>query len=185
MKTLFLDGKLDYDGSQLRPLFAYEDHGVLGNSCIAFRGACDISFAQMKDLEDLRDQSAIRGADMVHFILEIFDPSLWGAVAFQRLTAAIIQQGVLDLSAGKIQLRRQGDDLFWNEKKFSISIASKSAVSVMIHFAVNVSNQNTPVPTCALEDFKIPAEVFARTMLAHLAFEFQSTIEATQKVRPL
>ncbi len=185
MKTKWIETKLAYDGSQLRPLFAYENYGILGTSCLAFRGSCDISFSQMKDLEDVRDQSAIRGSDMIHFILEIFDSSLWGAVAFQRLIASIVGQSIRDLTSGKILLVRSGDDLYWNLKKLSISIASRSGVSVMIHFAVNVVNEGTPVPTCALKDFGIDPEIFARTLLPQIALEFQGTLEATQKVRPL
>lgn len=186
MKTLWLETSLKYDGSQLRPLYAYENHGILGTSALAFRGACDISFQEMKDLEDVREQSAIRGSDMIHFILEIFDSSLWGAVSFQRLTASIVAQTIRDLTHGKVLLTRRGDDLYTSDqKKLSISIASKSQVSVMIHFAVNVSNEGTPVPTCALKDFGIAPEVFARTVLAQIALEYQGTLEATQKVRPL
>lgn len=185
MKSLWLEQKLNYDGGQLKSLFAYENHGLLGDSIVAFRGDCKIHFDQMVDLEDVRDQSKIEGSDMVHFILEVFQDSLWGAVALQRLMASICGDVVAQLSAGKYLLRRDGDDLFWGEKKFSISIASRSSVSCMIHFAVNVSNKGTPVPTCALIDFAIDPQVFARTVLAKVSHECQTIKEATQKVRPL
>lgn len=186
LKTLWIEKTLDYDGSQLRPLFAYESFGILGSSAVAFRGACDISFAEMKDLEDVRDQSAIQGSDMIHFIVEIFDSSLWGAVAFQRLLASLVGDTIKDLSQGKWLLDRQGDDLYTlDRRKFSISIASKSYVSVMIHFAVNVSNEGTPVSTSCLKDFEIDPLHFAKVVLANLAREYQGTLEATQKVRPL
>lgn len=122
---------------------------------------------------------------MIHFILEIFETELWGAVSFQRLIAAIMAQSVRDLTGNQVLLSRQGDDLYWKDKKFSISIASRSAVSSMIHFAVNVSNQGTPVPTCSLEDFGLKPEIFARTLLPQIALEVSSILEATQKVRPL
>lgn len=185
MKMLWLDQKLDYDGSQLAPLFAYRTTGTLGPSVIGFRGACNVLLDKMIDLEDLRASAEIRGSDMVHFIVEIFDHDLFGAVSFQRIIADLARATISELTGNRIGLRRDGDDLYLDNKKLSISIATASPVSQMIHFAVNVSNEGTPVATCALQDFDIPAEVFGRTMIAKIMHEFQSIVEATQKVRPI
>lgn len=185
MKTMWMEKKLDYDGSQLAPLFAYRTTGVLGPSCIAFRGACDVLNEKMVDLEDLRAQAEIRGSEMVHFIVEVFDHDLFGAVSFQRLIADLAKTTIFELSSGRIHLRREGDDLYLDKRKLSISIATASPVSQMIHFAVNITNEGTPVLTCALNDFNIQPEVFGRTLMAKIMHEFNSIVEATQKVRPI
>ncbi len=185
MKTLWIEKKIDYDGSQLAPLFAYRNTGVLGPSCVGFRGACNVLIEKMIDLEDLREGSEIRGSDMVHFLIEFFDHDLFGAVSFQRLVADLAKTVIFELSQGRVKLRRDGDDLYLDQRKLSISIATASAVSQMIHFAVNVSNEGTPVLTCSLQDFEIHPEVFGRTLLAKVMVEFDSITQATQKVRPL
>lgn len=185
MNFKWLETKLDYDGSQLRPLFNYLGHGLEGSSVLGFRGACNVSFAHMIDGEDLRDQSAIAGSDMVHVLVEFFHQNLFSAVAFQRLIADIAASIVYELTQEKVRLRRDGDDLYFFEAKFSISIATKSAVSELIHFAVNVSQKGTPVKTCGLEDFGIHPEVFGRTLIARVAHEFDSCLRATEKVRPV
>ncbi len=84
-----------------------------------------------------------------------------------------------------MKLNRDGDDVYWNDKKITISIASISAVSTQIHFAVNVNNENTPVKTAALNDFKIDVHDFAKGILEKFSTEFESIDMATQKVKPL
>lgn len=184
MKSLWLETKLDYDGSQLRPLYNYLQHRLDGPSVLGFRGACNIPFAHMVDGEDLREKSVIAGADMVHFIVEFYHLNLFSAVAFQRLIAGLVAQVVYERTDG-LHLRRDGDDLYLFDAKFSISIATKSAVSELIHFAVNVTNEGTPVETCSLKDFGLDPEVFGRTMVARIAHEFDSCWAATEKVRPV
>lgn len=185
MKSHWLETPLNYDGTQLRPLFSYMNYRLDGPSVLGFRGACKVDFAHMIDGEDLREQSAIEGSDMVHFIVEFFHSNLLSAVAFQRLIASLAGTTVDDLTGGRIRLRREGDDLYLGEAKFSISIATVSPVSQLIHFAVNVSTKGTPVKTCALEDFGITPEVFGRTMIAKISHEFASIWAATEKVRPV
>jgi hypothetical protein len=50
------------------------------------------------------------------------------------------------------QLVRSGDDLYLGDRKLSISIATSSPVSVMIHAALNIVSQGTPVKAAGLYD---------------------------------
>ncbi|MFP5518982.1 MAG: DUF366 family protein [Bdellovibrionia bacterium] len=183
MKTLFLKNEFLYDGTQLRPLYAYLEHKVLGNSVVSWVGPCQISFQHMVDGEDLLAQETIAGSKMLHFIVEIFERDLFSAVCLQRLFAAIVR----DYLQGKVSgdISRQGDDLYWQGGKLSISIASKSTVSSLIHFAMNISNEGTPVKTCSLEDMKLSPEKVAQDIMSLFAQEYLSILEATCKVRPL
>lgn len=187
MKTKFIKKYFAYTGEQLHSHFAYENYGVLGNSIVAWIGPCDIPFEHMVDLEDVLSHSPIRGALMIHFIVEVFGQSLFSAVALQRLLASIVKDEIQSRIKSKtpVHLRRDGDDVFWDDKKMSISIASISAVSTQIHFAVNVNNQNTPVKTAALDDFKINVNDFGKHILEKFSAEFDSVEIATQKVKPL
>lgn len=185
MKTLWIDKTMDYDGSQLRSLFGYLDHNILGNSVVAFRGSCNVSFDHMVDGEDLLERAEIRGSDMLHFIFEIFDEKLITGVLVQRLFASIIQNKVLEKSKGKFVLRRSGDDLYLDDKKLSISIAAHSPQSILVHFAMNVSNEGTPVKTCSLKDLNIETTEFAKELLKDFSEEYQNMQEATWKVKPV
>jgi hypothetical protein len=183
MKTKWIEKSLKYDGTQLRSLFAYSNFELSGDSVVAFRGACDISFDHMVDFEDVLQKSQICGSDMIHFIVEMFDRNLREGVFAQRMLASIIGDYIQEKSQKK--LRREGDDLYLKDKKLSISIATKSPISTLVHFAVNVSNSGTPVPTCCLEDLGMNPETFVKDILNLFAKEYESIVFATQKVRPV
>lgn len=171
-----------YDGSQMRSLWIYLNHQILGSACVSWIAPCQISNQEMLDGEDLLAQAQIRSSLMVHFVAELFDTSLIAGVCFQRILADHVAQAVAALAPG-IVLFRKGDDLYWQDKKFSISIAAPAVRSCLIHFAVNVSNIDTPVLTCSLEDFKIEAKVFAQQVLQSIAQEWEDIVNATLKVR--
>ncbi len=183
MKTLFIDQKFNYDGSQLKSLFGYLKCQTAGNSIIAFTGACDVALEHMVDAEDFVVGAKIKADHMLHFIVEIFGQNLFSAVCIQRLLVATAQTQL------KHQLRREGDDLFLDSatgpKKLSVSIASCSPVSIMIHLGINIENGGTPVPTCSLTDLKIEPKSFALVLMKTFSEEFLSIVEATQKVKPL
>lgn len=210
MKTQFIDHEIKYDGSQLRSLYSYLNWGILGDSIISWVGPCDISFDKMIDGEDLLQKATICGNRMLHFIIEVFEKDLFSAVVIQRLMASQIK----DLLVAHLQsfpppetsqlirfsqtvqpgqptplldqFVRNGDDLYFDDSKLSISIASRSPVSVMIHFALNINNSGTPVKTCSLEDFGVlDAKSFAMRVMNKVSEEYDEIIKATQKVRPL
>ncbi len=191
MKSKFITKKIKYDGTQLKPLFAYENLGLLGHSIVSWVGPCNIHFDHMVDLEDKIENSKICGDEMLHFVIEIFNDSLLSAVSLQRLFASIVQTEILKLNS-KLNQRnfiREGDDLYFLKKnkkmKLSISIASKSVVSIQIHFALNVVNSGTPVPTSCLSELGIDARNLAGQAMKFFVQEFESILQATQKVRPL
>lgn len=56
-----------------------------------------------------------------------------------------------------IKTKREGDDIFVDNRKLSISIASVSLSSAKIHFALNLEDKGTPsdVETIGLSDIKV------------------------------
>ncbi|MNY40906.1 hypothetical protein D3C86_1756830 [compost metagenome] len=120
---------------------------------------------------------------MLHFIIEIFDRDLFSGVALQRLFAAIARDYLAEKS-GK-EILREGDDLYFNKGKLSISIATKSPVSVMVHFAMNIVNEGTPVQTACLNDLRLNPRQVATDLMTLLMDEYNSIVIATQKVRPI
>lgn len=180
MQTKFITEEFLYDGSQLRPLYAYQDHGVEGESTIAWVGACNVSNENMKDGEDLFAGESIEGQLMLHFIIELFEQPLFSMVAVQRLFSSIAKDCLEELSSKKIA--RDGDDLFFNGGKLSISIASRDAVSSMIHFAINVNNDGTPVKTASLDDLGIESKDLVERLFESWSKEYSGIQRATKKV---
>jgi uncharacterized protein len=172
-----------YDGSQLRPLFAYEHFGLKGDAIISWISSTNVSLSHMVDYEDKIEEQKICGEKMLHFMIEIFPANLLFGVSLQRLLASIIKDNLLKQSDEKII--RKGDDLYLGTGKLSISIASVSAVSTLIHLAINITNKGTPVKTASLEDLKIKPEVLAKNILSAFASEYEDIIWATKKVKPL
>lgn len=153
MKLHILDKNLGYNGTQLSSLYAFRNLGIQGDSIICFRGICNVELTELVDLADVRDNAPIYSEDMLHFIIEHFDNDLEKTVIRQRLLIAIIKE-IIEKKTGSI-LIRSGDDLYLNNLKLSVSIATASPVSTMIHTGLNISSHNTPVPTISLIDLGI------------------------------
>lgn len=189
MKTYFDESSHTYDGSQLRSLYTYMKFGVLGDSVVAWAGPCKVQPSHMVDGEDLRAGEKIQGDSMLHFIVEVFDRDLAFMVAMQRLLASLIEEELEKMY--RTTINRSGDDLFWGDGKLSISIATQSPVSSLMHFAVNLTNRGTPVKTAAIEDLsmidgnknQIPIKDLANRFMARFASEYESILTATQKVK--
>ena len=183
MKIKFLTEEFAYDGSQLQALFAYRNFAIEGESIISWLGSSRVSDENMKDGADLFAGESSEGDRMLHFIIELFGQPMMTMVSLQRLFAAIVKD-VLEELSGK-QLRRDGDDLFWNDGKLSISIATRGAVSSMIHFAVNETNEGTPVKTACLGDLGVNAEALAEEVMKRWESEYFGITRATKKIFPL
>jgi len=182
MHSLFVDKLITYDGRQLSSLWAFKNFGVQGDSIIAFRGPCDVKISEMVDLEDVLTGAFIYSEQMVHFIIEHFDMDLEKTVTRQRLLIAIMRDILCGAGAPQ-QLHRIGDDLYLGQRKASVSIATLTPVSSMIHTGVNISSRNTPVPTIGLEDMNIKPVFFAQKVIAAYCEEMENITKARCKVR--
>ncbi len=182
MKYKFISEQINYDGSELKPLYAYVNHKLHGDSIVSFIGSCNVSLEHMVDAEDFVVDAKIQSNKMLHFIVEIFGQNLMTAVSLQRLLVSIAQNLLFEKGH---QLNRNGDDLYLGDNKLSVSIASGSPVSSMIHLGLNVGNEGTPVATCALSDFGVDPVRLSNELMQRFSEEYQSIVEATQKVRPL
>jgi len=183
MKAHWIEEPTSYDGSQLRAHWIRRTTGVIGDAVVAFRGPCDVSAVEMADLVDLLDGPGIAGDDMVHFVCEVFDDGDLGrAVLRQRLQAGTALE-VLRGMAPDANYRREGDDLYVDDRKLSISIATRSLVSTLIHFAVNVVTSGTPIPTAGLGELGVDPREFAERLLGAMEQEERSMTEARCQVR--
>ena len=182
MKTLFVRKTIAYTGEQLSALWAYMNFNVQGNSLVAFCGPCEIPFGHMVDAADVKERSRIASRRMLHFIAEHFDLDLEKAVLRQRLLASIVRDVLIEWRP-KAKIRREGDDLYEGRRKLSISIATLSPVSTLIHFGINIISAGAPVPAKGLADYRISPRRFAQEVLHRYARETNSVQHATTKVR--
>ena len=182
MKTHWLEDLIAYDGSQLRAHWILARCGIAGDALVGFRGPCRVAGPEIADLADV-DGPGIAGDDMVHFVWESFaQPDLLLAVHRQRLLSAQAVE-VLRVMAPSAVLRRDGDDLWVGSRKLSISIATVTPVSSLIHFAVNVVPTGVPVPAADLRTLGVDPLAFGRRLLEVVAAEQASIDEARAKVR--
>ena len=183
MKTKFISTKIKYDGTQLSPHFIYKNYEIMGDAIISFIGPCDVDLSEMVDIEDVVNNEPIYSEKMLHFICEIFNTDLVQGVYMQRLLVTTIKEQ-LETKYGKT-LIRSGDDLFVGNGKLSVSIATKSPTSVLIHTALNIITDNTPVKTSGLSsDLNIcDIEKFANEVLEAYSAEVKDIYLATTKVR--
>lgn len=181
MKTHMAHEEMLYDGSQLSSHFALKRFGVKGDSIVVFRGPMDIKNSNMADLEDLLEEKAIKSAMMLHFIVELFGGSLESAVLKQRL---LVRLGAEIISkTAKVELRVEGDDIYFEDKKLSVSIAVPSPVSCLIHFGVNITNKDVPVKSASLEDFELDPFTVGSMLADAFEKEIRSIRWAVCKVR--
>jgi len=208
LKTLFAPREIAYTGEQLRSHWAYRSYDLLGDSAVAFVGPCDVRPEHMKDVEDVKAGSRIYSESMLHFIVEHFGCGLEEAVLRQRLLIAIMGEnlnrrvGQSAANAGRggqrkkgrlgdseirrlesRQVVRRGSDLYDGDFKLTVSIASVSPVSALIHAGINISSRNTPVPTRGLADYGIEPREFAEGILSGYAAECEGLLRARCKVR--
>ena len=181
-----LSERLDYDGSQIEPLWAYSI-GIPGSSIVVFRGAMDIPDVNVKDLEDLQNNKAIRGGDMLHFIVERFDsPASMRLAYYMQRMLVVCAKDVMALHG--IESKRNGDDLFVGAGKLTVSIASAGISSEKIHFGINISCEGTPpeVRVTCLDVLGIKdAMGLAREIASAFATEMADIESDMVKTKPL
>lgn len=184
LATRWLQRSIAYDGSQLRSHWILAESGIVGDAIVGFRGPCNVRIDEMADLADLGGPG-IRADDMVHFVWESFrEPDLLLAVHRQRLLSAQAAELLLELMPAGTPVVRSGDDLFVGDGKLSISIATVSPVSSLVHFALNATQGGAPVRTAALVELGVDPVAFGRRLLEAVAAEQASIQDARAKVRP-
>ena len=182
MKTLFIENEIKYIGSQLAPHWIYKNFKIQGDAIVAFVGECEVKLTEMVDIEDVINDEPIYSKYMLSFITEQFNVELVEGVFRQRLLVTCIKEA---LERRGFFVRRNGDDLFVNDKKLSVSIATKSMTSVLIHTGLNILSEGAPIPVSGLgsdlgiEDIK----EFAQEIMQKYSDEIEDIILASTKVR--
>ena len=184
LKTHFSPDPLPYTGHELRPHFLLSRFGLRGSALAAFRGPCKVQTAELVDWEDRLADDRFEAAEMIHFLGEFFGIGLREGVLIQRLLMAILAEQIQSLlKEPKVPLRREGDDLWVNARKLSVSIATVSPVSALIHAGINIDASGAPVPAVGLIELGIDPNGLSDRVLEAFAREWEDLSWACAKVR--
>ena len=181
METIFIEKNIKYTGKELSPHWIYKNFHLLGDSIAAFVGEVEVSLNEMVDIEDIINDEPIYSKKMLNFIIEQFDISLITMVYIQRLFISIIKDTIEEY--GK-KVERKGDDLFFDNRKLSVSIATKSINYCLIHTGLNIIKENAPIEASDLGELNIyDIKEFANRIMEKFKQETNSIKLATYKVR--
>ena len=182
MKTQFIEDEIKYIGSQLTPHWIYRNFKIQGDAIVAFIGECEVKLTEMVDIEDVINNEPIYSKSMLSFISEQFNIDLVEGIFRQRLLICIIKEL---LEEHGVFVVRNGDDLIINNRKLSVSIATKSITSTLIHTGLNILSEGAPVEASGLtselgiNDIKS----FAIEVMNRYSEEINDIILASTKVR--
>ena len=187
LDTKFIEKEIFYDGAQLASHWIYKNFNLPYDASVAFVGGCNVK-EHMVDLEDIQNNDFISSDKMLHFITELFAKDILFASSFQMvLIGEVFNELLKFLPANNKQfLTRSGDDIFYKNGKLSISIATISPVSGLIHIALNITNNGTPIKTASLEDLEIKdIKAFAENVLKSFNEIYEKVLLSTAKVIPV
>lgn len=184
MQTLFIEKEIKYVGSQLAPHWIYKNFNLMGNAIVSFIGECEVDLSHMVDIEDVINNEPIYSKLMLSFIEENFNSSLVEMVYKQRLLVTITKE-LIEKKSPSVKIIRNGDDLYINGKKLSVSIATKSITSSLIHFGLNIDAEGAPIKAAGLiKDAGISdIKQFALDIMTTYADEVEDINKAACKVR--
>jgi len=183
LKTLHsTEREILYDGKQLSPHWVYKTFDISGDALVSFIGPCDVTLDQMVDLEDVKNKSPIGSSKMLHFLGEWFMDSLNEGILLQHLLICEIYELMLEKEIPS--LHRRGNDIYYQSRKMSVSIATRSSVSVLIHVGINIENSKTPIPTACLDELQLEPSAFANQALNRFFNDYSIWRLARTKVIP-
>lgn len=181
MKYIFVDKEIPYTGAELCPHWIYRNFNIQGSAIAAFIGPVKVDLGEMVDIEDVLNNEPISSDKMLNFIIEDFEVSLAHMVSNQRLFICTIKEVLEEYGA---DIKRSGDDLFYKGGKLSVSIATKSLTSSLVHTALNIVPTGAPVKISCLNDIGIKdVKGFAIKVMGKFTSEIEDMNFAKSKVR--
>lgn len=182
MHTKLIDKEIKYIGSQLAPHWIYKNFKLQGDAIVAFIGECEVALTEMVDIEDVINNEPIYSKSMLSFITEQFNVNLVEGVFRQRLLICIIKEL---LEERGVFVVRKGDDLMIDGRKLSVSIATKSTTSILIHTGLNILSEGAPVKASGLTSELGITDIkeFALEVMKRYSEEIEDINLASTKVR--
>jgi len=181
MNKLFIEKAINYSGVELSPHWIYKNFNLVGDAIVTFCGEARVELTEMVDIEDVIKNEPIYSKNMLNFIIEHFEIPLREMVLRQRMLMCIIKEC---LEERGLNIKREGDDLFYENRKLSVSIATKSITSCLIHTGINICADGAPIEVSSLEQMNIKdVKEFANNIMQRYADEMSDVRTAVAKVR--
>lgn len=182
METYFHEKELTYSGEQLTSHFSLKNFKIMGDSLVAFIGRCDVSGDNLVDMEEVLASQRIYSPKMLHFIGEFFGMGMREVVLWQYILVSLAMSGLISREKG-LEIERDGDDLYVGERKLSISVATVSPVSALLHLGINIDTKGIEFPTIGLTELGVNPGEFALWVLEAFVKEVEGVRKAMAKVR--
>ncbi|MEE9269953.1 MAG: DUF366 family protein [Candidatus Krumholzibacteria bacterium] len=180
MEYRILEEEIPYTGKELRPKWVEDQTGCRGDAAVAFVGPCNVETEDLVDLDDREAGAFIRSESMAHVIVEHRRCSLRTAVLRQRLMVWLLCEILIERGC---RVRRDGDDVYIDDRKLTVSIAAPAQGSNVIHLGINVRPRGAPVPAVGLEELDIEPRWLLEELLERYHKELSSCRHAEGKVR--
>lgn len=172
MNELFCEENIKYTGKELSPHWIMTKFRLVGDSVVSFVGEVDVPIENMVDVEDRINNEPIYSTSMLNFIIEHFGYTLKEISMAQLLLITAIREVFFENYG--IVLKRSGDDLFYDDRKLSVSIATKSITSGLIHTALNIDSTNAPVNASDINEMGIND---IKTLAIEIMHKYSDNIE--------
>jgi hypothetical protein len=151
-KVVEATGQPIYRGNELLPGWERLNYNVRGNSLVYWISPTDVSVEFMKDVDDVRENLSIKSDSMLHFVFTYYtmNDATWAVFAQRLLTRHIVDYIRHYLSERVARI--DGNDVFVDGRKFSVSIAGIAPGLTKFHFGINVESKGAPIPVSSLTD---------------------------------
>lgn len=180
LKYKIIEDSTAYTGRELRSGWIAGRTGLTGDSAAGFVGPCHVANEDLVDLDDARAGTFIEAVSMANVIIEHPGCELETMVWRQRMLVALLCE-ILDEKGFDVQ--RSGDDVFFDKRKLTVSIAAPGPEGALIHLGINVNPGGAPVPAVGLEEMNVAPLPLVDELLARYVRELASVRHATTKVR--
>lgn len=180
MEFRVLERNTTYTGKELRSGWVSQRTGLFGDAAAAFIGPCHVATEDLVDLDDARAGEHIESASMAHVIVEHPGCGLQTAVLRQRLLVSLLCEALRLKGHG---VTRDGDDVYYGDRKLTVSIAAPGPRSSLIHLGINVDPRGAPVPAVGLQELGVEPRTLLSELLERYGREMASCRHAETKVR--
>lgn len=180
MRFAIIEEETPYTGKELTSGWVARHTRLTGDCAAGFVGPCHVANEDLVDLDDAAAGTFIRSASMAHVIVEHPDCDLRTAVLRQRLLVALLAER---LRRDGHDVTRDGDDVYFEDRKLTVSIAAPAARSSLIHLGINVDPAGAPVAAVGLESMDIEPRGLLRDLLQRYVVELDTCRHAETKVR--
>ncbi len=137
-----------------------ERSGLRGRRRRRVRGPCHVANEDLVDLDDAREGEFIHAASMAHVIVE--HPGVRSRDGGARGSGSSCASSARSWARRGFASSRSGDDVFFDARKLTVSIAAPGPESSLIHLGINVDPEGAPVPAAGLGEMKIDSDGSSR-----------------------